>query len=151
MRVNHPEGSFIYYVRDFFRKTNNSYPLIRTCTCAVQVVRNVSVSETFADVLNEWSLNWIESQVVFKVHDIQILNTPIISGLFSLLSFSEILIHQCLVVTKGHTYSNKHAAKSCSFVYLALGFKGWTCLKSLNPSTSKIYCSKFFSHHCITP
>ena len=35
-------GLFIYYVRKIFRKTNISYPLIRTHTCAHQGVRNGS-------------------------------------------------------------------------------------------------------------
>ena len=35
--------------------SKNSYPLICTRTCAYQVVRNVSLSENFAYVLNEWS------------------------------------------------------------------------------------------------
>ena len=34
-----------------FRKTNISYPLIRTCTC--QEVRNISFLENFANALNE--------------------------------------------------------------------------------------------------
>ena len=46
----------IYYVRKIFRKTNISYPLIRTRTCTYQGVRNVSFSENFAYVVNEWSL-----------------------------------------------------------------------------------------------
>ena len=40
-------------VRKIFRKTNISYPLIRTCMCAYQGVRNVSFSENFADVHNK--------------------------------------------------------------------------------------------------
>ena len=48
-------GSFIYYVRKIFRNTNISYHLIRTRTCAYQGVRNVSFSENFANVTNEWS------------------------------------------------------------------------------------------------
>ena len=32
-----------------------TYPLIRTCTCAFQEVRNISFSENFAYVINEWS------------------------------------------------------------------------------------------------
>ena len=36
-----------------FRKTNISYPLMRTRTCVYQGVRNVSFSENFAYVLNE--------------------------------------------------------------------------------------------------
>ena len=36
-----------------FLKTNVSYPLIHTRTCAYQGVRNVSFSENFAYVLNE--------------------------------------------------------------------------------------------------
>ena len=45
-------GLFIQYVRKIFRKTNISYPLIRTRTCAYQWVRNVSFSENLAYVLN---------------------------------------------------------------------------------------------------
>ena len=45
--------SSISYVRKIFRKTNISYPLIRTRSCAYQEVRNVSFSENFAHVLNE--------------------------------------------------------------------------------------------------
>ena len=36
----------------FSKKTNISYPLIRTRTCAYQEVRNVSFSENFVYVLN---------------------------------------------------------------------------------------------------
>ena len=44
----------IWYVRKIFRKTNVSYLLIRTPTCAYQGVRNVSFSKNFAYVLNGW-------------------------------------------------------------------------------------------------
>ena len=44
-----------------FRKTNISYPLIRTPTCAYQGVRNVSFSENFAYVLHEWTILWKKS------------------------------------------------------------------------------------------
>ena len=37
-------GSFIYYARKIFEKTNISYPVIPTRTCAYQDVRNVSFS-----------------------------------------------------------------------------------------------------------
>ena len=47
-------GSFVKYVRKIFRKTNISNILIRTRTCAYQGVTNVSFSENFAYVLNEW-------------------------------------------------------------------------------------------------
>ena len=50
------QGSFIQYVRRIFRKTDSSYPLIRTCTCACQGVRNISFSESLARVLNVRSL-----------------------------------------------------------------------------------------------
>ena len=50
------KGSFIYYVLKFFRKTNISYSLIRTRSCAYQGVRNISFSKNFAYVLNKWSL-----------------------------------------------------------------------------------------------
>ena len=40
----------------YFPKTNVSYPLIRTHTCAYQGVENVSFSENFAYVLNEQPL-----------------------------------------------------------------------------------------------
>ena len=36
------KGLFILYLRKIFRKTNISYPLVRTRTCAYQGVRNVS-------------------------------------------------------------------------------------------------------------
>ena len=39
-----------------FRKTNISYPRIRTPTCAYQRVRNISFSENFSNILKEWSL-----------------------------------------------------------------------------------------------
>ena len=48
--------SSIKYVRKIFRKTNISNPLIRTCSCAYQGVRNISSLENFAYVLNGWSL-----------------------------------------------------------------------------------------------
>ena len=40
-------GSSILYVRKIFRKTNISYSLIQTKTCAYQGVRNVSFSKKF--------------------------------------------------------------------------------------------------------
>ena len=45
-------GSSIKFVREIFRKTNISNPLILTSTCAYQGVRKVSFSENFAYVLN---------------------------------------------------------------------------------------------------
>ena len=59
-------GSFIYYVRKIFRKTNTSYPLnmhtyacvsvvICTRTSEYQWVKYVSFSENFSNVINEWS------------------------------------------------------------------------------------------------
>ena len=42
------------YVHKNFRKTNISYPLIRTHTCAYQGVRNISFSDNFAYVLSGW-------------------------------------------------------------------------------------------------
>ena len=49
-------SGIIYYVHKIFRKTNISYPLLRTGTCAYQWVRNVGFSKNFVYVLNEWSL-----------------------------------------------------------------------------------------------
>ena len=47
----------MYLVRtQNFPKTNISDPLIHTRMCAYQGVRNVSFSENFAYVLNEWPL-----------------------------------------------------------------------------------------------
>ena len=46
------KGSSMYYVRKIFRKTNISYPLIRTPSCTYQGVRNVSFSENVPYVLN---------------------------------------------------------------------------------------------------
>ena len=40
-----------------YTRTDISYPLIRTNTCAYQRRRNLSFLENFAYVLNEWSLN----------------------------------------------------------------------------------------------
>ena len=47
------KGSFSYYVRKIFRKTNISYPLIHTCTYTYHGLRNFSFSGYFAYVLNE--------------------------------------------------------------------------------------------------
>ena len=47
------QGSFIQELRKIFRKTNISYPLIRTLTCAYQRTRNISFPEHFAQVLNQ--------------------------------------------------------------------------------------------------
>ena len=45
--------SSIYYVRKISQKTNISYPLIRTRTCAIQGVRNASFSKgTFLIISN---------------------------------------------------------------------------------------------------
>ena len=47
----------IHLVRtQMFRKTNISYPLVRTRTCAYQGVRNISFSGYFPYPLNEWFL-----------------------------------------------------------------------------------------------
>ena len=43
----------IHLVGKNFRKTNFSYPLISTLSCAYQGVRNVRFSGKFAHVLNE--------------------------------------------------------------------------------------------------
>ena len=48
--------TWLRLVRKIFKKTNISYHLIRTLTCAYQRVGNVSFSEYFAYALNEWSL-----------------------------------------------------------------------------------------------
>ena len=42
-----------------FLKNSYSYPLIRTRTCTYQSVRNISFSENFANVLDEWPLTGI--------------------------------------------------------------------------------------------
>ena len=51
---------FIHFVRTharkIFRKTNISYPLIRTLMRAYQGVRSVAFLENFARVLNGWPL-----------------------------------------------------------------------------------------------
>ena len=44
----------------FPEKTKNFYPLIRKLACAYQGVRNVSFSESCANVPNEWSLECSE-------------------------------------------------------------------------------------------
>ena len=41
-----------------------NYTLIRIRTCAYQGVRNISFSENFANVLNEWSLSTIKWKVI---------------------------------------------------------------------------------------
>ena len=51
------DHSFNTYAK-VFRKTSISYPLIRTRTCAFQVVSNISFLENFAHVQNEWLLSW---------------------------------------------------------------------------------------------
>ena len=51
-------GSFIKYVRKTFQKTNISYPLVRTRTCLYQEVTNVSFSEEFGNILNEYSYSF---------------------------------------------------------------------------------------------
>ena len=51
-KVSALKGSFIYYVRKNFWKTNIPYPLFRTRLCAYQGVRNVSFSENSANVIN---------------------------------------------------------------------------------------------------
>ena len=49
-----------------FSKTTISHPLIRTLTFAYQGVRNVSFSENFAYVLNEWS--FYANQRKYELH-----------------------------------------------------------------------------------
>ena len=48
-----PGGLFIYYNRKIFQTASISYPQIRTRSCAYQRVRNVSISETFANAINK--------------------------------------------------------------------------------------------------
>ena len=60
------DHSFSEYGK-FFRKTNISYPLIRTRTCAYQGVRNASFSENLAYVLNEWSPIKL-TMIIFSLH-----------------------------------------------------------------------------------
>ena len=60
-------GSSIYYIREIFGKTSISYFLIRTRTCSNQGVRNVSLSETFAYVLNECSFLYHVVQEYFHI------------------------------------------------------------------------------------
>ena len=65
------------YVHKIFRKTNIPYPLIRTRTCVYQGVRNVSFPESFAYVLNEWSL-FLVSFLMTKDQSSWILNSWIL-------------------------------------------------------------------------
>ena len=51
-RSTNKDHSFNTYAK-YSEKTNISYPLIGTRTCAYRGVRNVSFSENFRDVLNE--------------------------------------------------------------------------------------------------
>ena len=67
------------YVHKIFRKTYISYPLIQKRKCAYQGVRNVSFSENFANVLNEWFLsdrrlteNEIEQNITHCLKSVQI-------------------------------------------------------------------------------
>ena len=56
-------------VRKIFRKTNISYPLIRTCTCAYQGIINVSFPENFVYVLNGWAQGRChEEKIFYKMH-----------------------------------------------------------------------------------
>ena len=57
---------FSTYMRKIFRKTNISYPLIRTRTCAYQGLRNVSCSENFAHVLNGWTQEVLTTTMVYR-------------------------------------------------------------------------------------
>ena len=59
--------SFIKYVRRIFRKTNIFYSLIRTGTCAPELVINIGFSEIFAYVLNEQSLWSYFEEIVFNL------------------------------------------------------------------------------------
>ena len=64
----------------FSEKPNVSYPLIHTCTCAYQRIRNVRSPENFANELNEWSLmNFIDEVYTWHVYG----NTIIISQVSS--------------------------------------------------------------------
>ena len=49
-------GTFHLVPTQIFRETNISYCLIRTGTSAYQGIRNVSFSENFAYVINQWTL-----------------------------------------------------------------------------------------------
>ena len=51
-----PLGIILLLRSQNFWKVNISYPLIRTRLCAYQGAWNVSFSENFANVINEWSL-----------------------------------------------------------------------------------------------
>ena len=56
-------GSSIQYVRKIFRKTNISYPLIRTRTCAYQEERNIRFSEKFS-VRTIWMIRDVQTYMV---------------------------------------------------------------------------------------
>ena len=60
-------GNFDLVRTQIFRRTNISYPLMRTLTCAYQGVRNISFSKNFACVLNEWSLGCINTLTTRKL------------------------------------------------------------------------------------
>ena len=59
-------SSFIMFTK-FTEKNNISFPVICTRMCAYQGVRNVSFSENFASVLNEWSLKFDWVSVFIKM------------------------------------------------------------------------------------
>ena len=59
---------FIWYIRKIFRKTNISYPMMRTQTCAYQGV-NVSFSENFVNVLYKWPLKEPHHDFVIKTSE----------------------------------------------------------------------------------
>ena len=42
------KGSSIYYIHNIFLKTNISYPLISTPTCALKGIRSISFPEDFS-------------------------------------------------------------------------------------------------------
>ena len=61
------KGSSFQYVRIFLRKTIISYPLIRTRT----LLRDISFSENFAQVLNEWSQRHLVQKLNLKTFTLQ--------------------------------------------------------------------------------
>ena len=76
----------------FSDKTNISYPLIRTRTCAYQGVKNVSFSENFANVLNGRSRVKFNSFQVYTFENIRNELWTLASDISIVVKY---IIHEC--------------------------------------------------------
>ena len=96
-------------MRKNFQKTNISYPLIRTPTCAYPGVSNASFSENLAFVLNEWPIIWQDPNVSAFINCVLEIYHNCVSKLFRQSEIKDACLHLSRVINLnifGASYSN---------------------------------------------